>query len=75
MILQNFDLVKISEKFLENFYFFRKFQNISILVNCSKNFDLGQIFEKFRFWSNFRKISKVSKHFDSSQIFEKFRFW
>ena len=45
-----------------------------MLVKISENFDFGQIFKKFRFWSKFTKIPillKIYKNFDSSEIFKK----
>ena len=73
----NFRKIWIWVKFFETLGFLRKFRLISILVNrkisilvkLSENFDFGQIFLKFSFYS------QISKNFDFGQIFEKFKFW
>ena len=57
-------------KSLKNLDFGKIFENISNIVNFSKNFDFSKI-------SNMAKFSKISnsKNFDFGQIFEKYRFW
>ena len=70
--------MSILVKFSKNFDFGQNLRKIPIFSKISKQYQLSQIIEKFRFWSNFQKKfrfwSKFSKIFELFENLEKFRF-